>query len=180
MEGVIAKRYAKALLGLLSDKKAIEKSADELSELAGNFEASAEFRRVVGDPKLAREVKIKTIGAVAEGLGLSKEVVKFARFMVSKKRFELISLVAKHFDAMALEKLGKAKATVKSAFELKDEQIKSLTKQLSDYTQKEVALEVEVDPSILGGAVTQIGSLVLDGSVKNRLNQIRETISRGN
>lgn len=180
MEGVIAKRYAKALLGLLSDKKEIESCAAELAELAANFEASADFRQVVADPKLSREAKTQTVGAIAKGLGLSERVVKFSRYLVSKKRFELIGLVAQRFDAMAQERLGKAKATVKSAFELKEEQIQSLAKQLSDYTQKEVALEVEVDPSILGGAVTQIGSLVLDGSVKNRLNQIRETISRGN
>ncbi|MDT8445902.1 MAG: ATP synthase F1 subunit delta [bacterium] len=180
MEGVIARRYAKALLGLIANKEAIEETASQLQDLAGNYLASSDFRQVVSNPKLTRDQKSATVGAIAKGLGMSEPVQKFSRYLVSKQRFELIGLVASRFDEMALEKLGRARAKVTSAFEMKDAQTKALTKLLSDYTQKEVALEVEVDPSILGGAVTQIGSLVLDGSVKNRLNQIRETISRGN
>lgn len=179
MEGVIAKRYAKALLGLVHQPAEIAQTAKELVEFAQGYENNLAFQRFVLEPKVGLKQKSEQVGKIAKEIGAGPLVQRFARFLVTKKRFVLLPQVATAFDGLALEKLGQARAQVVVASEMKETEAKTLTRQLSEYTKKEVTLQVEIDPSILGGAVTQIGSLVLDGSVKNRLNLIRETISRG-
>ncbi|OGG96485.1 MAG: ATP synthase F1 subunit delta [Candidatus Lambdaproteobacteria bacterium RIFOXYD2_FULL_50_16] len=176
MEGVIAKRYAKALLGLSPDPS---KTAEELNALASAYSENPDFLALIAAPKLGTGAKERTIGEIAKAMGLEAQTTKFARFLAHKNRFTLIPQVANAFEKMALQKLGRGKAKMVTAFELTNAEVKGLTKKISEYTQLEVSLEVEVDKSILGGAITQIGSLVLDGSVKNRLNMIKETIARG-
>ena len=175
MEGVIARRYAKAFLGLSQDPA---QTAEELSALADVYETNLEFRAFMAEPKVDQASKAKTVGNICGEF--SEQTQKFVRYLTHKNRFQLIGFVALAFEKMALAKLGKGKANITTAFKMTDAETKDLAKKLSDYTKLDVALEVEVDQSILGGAVTQIGSLVLDGSVKNRLNLIKETIARGN
>jgi len=180
MNRVIAKRYATALIGLVAKDSQVDKINEDLGQLASTFDESSELRHFINEPKYKLTDKVQGLDKVAQALEVDELVQKFARFLVSKHRFELISLIASSFDQLALDRLGKGRATVISATKLKVAQTKALTAQLSAYTNKKIALEVDVDPSIIGGAITQIGSLVLDGSVKNQLDQIRETISKGN
>lgn len=180
MEGVIARRYAKAFLGLCPDDAAIQETAAGLTSLANDYDTAQDFRSFMSEPRLKLAAKVETVGQLAASAGANELTQKFARFLTHKNRFELIGFVARAFDKMAMEKLGQGRAKIVTAFKMTATEEKALAKKLSDYTELEVALEVEVDETILGGAVTQIGSLVLDGSVKNRLNLIKETISRGN
>ena len=77
------------------------------------------------------------------------------------------------------EKLGRIEAKVTAAYELPKETVKKLVKAISGYSGKEVKVNVAIDPSIIGGMVTRIGSTVIDGSIKTHLNKIRQSIIRG-
>jgi len=180
MNRVIAKRYAKALIGLVEKDSQIDKINEDLSQLAQTYVGSSDLRHFIKEPKYKLTDKVEGLGKITSALELDELVGKFGRFLVTRHRFELVNTISTAFDLLALERLGKGRAKVVTATKLTVVQTRLLTKQLSAYTKKDITLEVEVDPSILGGAITQIGSLVLDGSVKNQLNQIRETISRGN
>jgi len=77
------------------------------------------------------------------------------------------------------EKLGRIEAEVTAASELPEETVKKLVNAISGYSGKEVEVNVTIDPSIIGGIVTRIGSTVIDGSIQTHLNQIRQSIIRG-
>ena len=103
----------------------------------------------------------------------------YCRYLTARNRFDIIADISSAYHALANAKLGKATAKIVVAEKLSPNEQKTLQKQLESYTGKKITLTVEVDTSILGGAITSIDSLVLDGSIKNKLNLIRETISKG-
>lgn len=178
--GIVGRRYAKALLNLAGSDKNIEEIGEQLTEVASLFQESAGLRSIMLDPKIGRKERIAVIGELTEQMECQELVNTYCRYLTSRNRFEIIADIAAAYNTLASEKLGKATASVIVAQKLSNKEEKNLQKQLSTYTGKKITLSVEVDPSILGGAITSIGSLVLDGSIKNKLNLIRETISKGN
>ena len=175
--GPIGKRYAKALLNLATEASSIEAIGEEVQEIAKHYEENASLKNVILEPKLSKERKIGIINEITKGY--SEVVNRYCRYLVHKDRFKIIADISSAYTALSSAKLGKATANVVVAYSLTQAEQKKLQKQLSQYTGKKVTLSVDVDKSILGGAITSIDSLVLDGSIKNRLNLIRETISKG-
>ena len=178
--GVVGRRYAKALLSLASKDNKIEDIGTELQMIADIYQNSDELKQVIADPKINRGKKTDVLDQITRKLESSDLINKYCRYLAHRNRFDIITDIASAYEALASEKLGKATANIVVATGITKKEEKSLQKQLSDYTGKKISLSVEVDESILGGAITSIGSLVLDGSVKNKLNLIRETISKGN
>lgn len=176
---ITGKRYAKALLELAEEKKQIDQVEQELTELVEILDEQAALVQVFQDPKLPRKDKEAIMGEICAKVGVSQLVNNFSRLLISKNRLDIIADILAVYQSMASEKLGKATAEVVVAKELSSEQVATLQKQLADYTGKDISLNVQVDADILGGAITKIDSLVLDGSIRNRLNLIRETIIRG-
>lgn len=178
--GVIGRRYAKALLNLAGSEANVEKVEEEIREMAAIYGESEALRDVILGPVHSLEQKGKIISEISKKANCGDLVNKFCRFLVAKGRFELIPEIASSYHVQASDMLGKATADVTVAKKLSKEDEQILRDKLSAFTGKKITLSVNEDPSILGGAITTIGSLVLDGSVKNRLNLIRETISKVN
>ena len=110
MESVIAKRYAKALLGLVEANTALEAVAQDLSGLAEAYSSNEDFQLFIKEPKFQLAAKATSMGQITKELGFGELVQKFSRFLISKHRFELIELIAVAFDRLALERLGKGRA----------------------------------------------------------------------
>ncbi len=178
--GIVGRRYAKALLNLAGSKKNIEEVGDQMTEVASLFQEDASLRNIMLDPNIGREKRMAVIGELTEKMECQEIVTKYCRYLTARNRFDIIAEISSAYNTLASEKLGKATASVIVAQKLSNKEEKNLQKQLSAYTGKKILLTMEVDPSILGGAITSIDSLVLDGSIKNKLNLIRETISKGN
>ncbi|PCI28282.1 MAG: ATP synthase F1 subunit delta [SAR324 cluster bacterium] len=178
--GVVGRRYAKALLNLAGEEKQIEKVQEEILEVAATFKDSQALRDIMADPIHSLKQKENLISEIVKKLGSSELVNKFCRFLTAKNRFVLINEIATSYHVQASDMLGKATAEVTVAKKLSESEAQKLQKKLSEFTGKDISLNVKEDASILGGAITSIGSLVLDGSVRNRLNLIRETISKVN
>ena len=178
--GIVGRRYAKALINLSGNGKNIEKIGQELKEVADAFEEYSSIRNVMFEPKLSKNKKIAFIDEITKKMKCDTLVNKYCRYLTFRNRFGIIAAISSAYDKLARLKLGTATAEVIVATKLSSKEKTGMEKQLSKYTGKKVTLSVKVDESILGGAITSIDSLVLDGSIKNRLNLIRETISKGN
>ncbi len=178
--GVIGRRYAKALLQLAGTETKVEKVEKEIREMAAVYQESLALRDFILGPVHTLKQKGDIIGEISKKIECGDLVNKFCRFLVANGRFELIPEIASSYHVQASDMLGKATADVTVAKKLSKEDKQNLQDKLSTFTGKKITLSVSEDPSILGGAITTIGSLVLDGSVKNRLNMIRETISKVN
>jgi len=99
--------------------------------------------------------------------------------LFDKGRIGFISSISDFYQKLVDELKGVARASLISATELTSETIEKIRKSLSKKTGKDIVLEVERDPGLIGGIVTRIGDLVLDGSIKTQLLNMRETLKRG-
>ncbi|NQU65961.1 MAG: ATP synthase F1 subunit delta [SAR324 cluster bacterium] len=176
---IVGRRYAKALLSLAGSNENIEKIGEQLKDFADLFEENLDLRNLILDPKISKENRIAVIGDLATKMSCHDLVNKYCRYLTARNRFDIIADISSAYHALASSKLGKATAKIVVAEKLAPKNEKRLQKQLAAYTGKKITLAVEVDASILGGAITSIDSLVLDGSIKNKLNLIRETLSKG-
>ena len=91
----------------------------------------------------------------------------------------MIQDIERAFNYFLQEKLGRIEAKVTVAFKIQDEDVRRLEKTISKFSGKKASVSINVDPSIIGGIVTRIGSVIIDGSLYSQLNQIRQTIIRG-
>ena len=106
-------------------------------------------------------------------------VAKFLRLLVEKRRIHHIAQIAEAYQELLDEELGISRAKVVAAIELSPEDQQKLAEALEKVTGQKVIVEMEVDPSIIGGVVARIGDLVLDGSIRAQLEKFKESIRRG-
>lgn len=172
---VAAKRYAEALFRALKEKGDLEKAAAQLKAVINVFEKDDRLMQVLKSPKIdesrKREFIDKAFGAIASGI-----ILGFIKLLVRKNRIDKIFHAASDFNELVDVELGFQEAEVVSVVPLDKEQVAKLKGILSSITKKEIDLKERIDKSILGGAVVKMGDTMIDGSVRNRLKKIRETL----
>ena len=150
-----------------------------LSKLSEVFKDSTEMKVVFSDTKISSHIKQKILKDVLIRIKAPELIDKFSRFILFKRRFSLLQDIERAFNFIVQEKLGRIEAKVTVSQDLKKEDVGKIEKAISRYSGKEVKVIINVDPEIIGGIVTRIGSVVIDGSINNQLNNIRQTIIRG-
>ena len=178
-QGMIARRYAKALVNLADNEKNLDNTGKDLTAIAEAYKENSELRQVLSDTKVSSRLKLEILKDVLSKIKASKLVDTFSRYLLAKRRINFLPDIERAFNLLLQEKLGRIEAEVTSASELPKETVKQLIDAISVYSGKEVEVNVNIDPSIIGGIVTRIGSTVIDGSIQTHLNQIRQSIIRG-
>ena len=176
-QGVIARRYAKALINLA--EKDLENTGKSLTALADVFSNSAELSEVLSDTKVSSQIKQNVLKIILKKIKVSKLVDTFIRYLLAKRRIVLLPNIERAFNLFLQEKLGRIEAGITVAQEIPEVTVGKLEKAISRYSGKEVSVNITIDPAIIGGIVTRIGSVVIDGSIHTQLNQIRQSIIRG-
>lgn len=175
----IARRYAKALLLIGKEDGQIDTYRDELGAFAKLIDQEMSLQQVLVNPLYDTDGRKKVLTTVMSSLDLSKAMTSFLLFLFDKGRIGFVSPINDFFQKFADELRGVARAHLVSATELSSETIDKIRSALSTRTGKDIILEVEQDPELIGGIVTRIGDLVLDGSVRTQLLNMRESLKRG-
>ena len=176
---MIARRYAKALINLAEKGNDLDNAGKTLNAITEVYKENSELRHVLSDTKVSSRLKQKILKDVLNTIKTSKLVDTFSRYLLAKRRIDILPDIERAFNLLLQEKLGRIEANVTAAYELPKETVKKLVNAISGYSGKEVKVNVAIDPSIIGGMVTRIGSTVIDGSIKTHLNKIRQSIIRG-
>ena len=176
---MIARRYAKALVNLAEKGKDLDNAGKNLTAITEVYKENSELRQVLSDTKVSSIVKQEILKDVLNTIKTSKLLDTFSRYLLAKRRIDILPDIERAFNLLLQEKLGRSEANVTAAYELPKETVKNLVNAISGYSGKEVKVNVAIDPSIIGGMVTRIGSTVIDGSIKTHLNKIRQSIIRG-
>ena len=176
-QGVIARRYAKALINLA--EKDLEITGNSLAEIADVYSNSTELSEVLSDTKVSSQIKQDVLKNILKKIKVSKLVDTFIRYLLAKRRIVLLPNIERAFNLLLQEKLGRIEAGITVAQEIPEVTVGKLEKAISRYSGKEVTVNITIDPAIIGGIVTRIGSVVIDGSIHTQLNQIRQSIIRG-
>lgn len=178
-ETIIARRYAEALLNLAEKAGQIEDVAQGLDDVAGVIDASPRLREVLVSPQVSEDERRKVIGELLERAQVPELVDKFVRFLAHKYRTPLLLDVQRVFHELADARLGRAQAQLTVAAPLSEAEQERLQELYERLSGRKISLSVTVDPDILGGAVTRIGSTVWDGSLRNALYSMRNAITQG-
>ena len=178
-QGMIARRYAKALVNLAENEKDLDNTGKHLNSITEVYKENLELRQVLSDTKVSSGIKLEILKDVLSKIKVSKLVDTFSRYLLAKRRIDFLPDIERAFNLLLQEKLGRIEANVTTASELPKDTVKKLVDAISSYSGKEVEVNVTIDPSIIGGIVTRIGSTVIDGSIQTYLNQIRQSIIRG-
>lgn len=174
----IARRYAKALLLISQEDGKTEEYRRELAAVADLVARNAALEQAINNPLYDSASRRKVLAALVGRLGLSRPVASFLALLFEKGRFKFIGAINDFYQKLADELKGVARATVVSAVALPEEAVERIRQALSRRTGKQIILDLKQDPGLIGGIVTQIGDLVLDGSIRSQLLNMRESLKR--
>ena len=170
------RRYARALFSLASEENRVSGVREELRRLGAALEASPELRAVLVQPLVPAAERRRVLEAVAEKLAASSLLQRFYAFLIDQRRLISFEAIEAEFVRLADEAAGRAKARVRTAQALSAEQLARLARALTARAGRTIELEVEVDPTLVGGLVAQLGDTVYDGSLKTQLSQLRSAL----
>ena len=170
-------QYATALADIALEQGAAEPVWKQLSDFVGAYGESAELRNILASPAVERATKHNVIEKLAARMGASRIVRNFLFVVADNQRTHLLPEMLQTFESVIRQRQGMAEAEVTSAAELTATQKTSLQQTLERLTGKKMQAKYSLDPALLGGAVVRIGDTIYDGSVKNRLNQMRARLS---
>ncbi|MCP4351253.1 MAG: ATP synthase F1 subunit delta [Desulfobacterales bacterium] len=175
----IARRYARALLLIGKEDGQAETYREELDGLADLIAKEKQLEQAICNPLYDASGRKKVLQAVIKQLELSNVMQAFLLLLFDKGRIGFMGSINDFYQKLADELKGVARASLVSATELSSETIEKIRSALSKKTGKDIKLEVEQDPALIGGIVTRIGDLVLDGSIRTQLLNMRESLKRG-
>ncbi len=167
--------YAEALLVIAANEHQLDEVADELFRFARVLEGSDELRDALGDPHLPAARRQQIVEDLLAGKA-TDVTVALVSMMVGIGRARELPAVIDRLVAGSAQRHQRKVAEVRSAIELTDDQRARLEAALARATGHAVEVKVIIDPSLLGGVVSQIGDTIIDGSVRHQLSELRETI----
>lgn len=172
IQASLAGRYALALFQLARDGKALDSVAASLATLKAAMAESADLRALTQSPLVGRDAAARAIEAVGGTLGLDSLTSRTLGVLAQNRRLAQIPAVIRAFDTLLSAHKGETRAEVTSAFPLTKTQQTALAKQLKARTGRDMALDLAVDPAIMGGLIVKMGSQMIDSSIRTRLNKL--------
>ena len=177
MIDVIANRYAEALFQLSEEENITKEIYNELHDVVEVIKNNKELDNVLKSPLVAKNEKTQLIEALFNNK-INNDLKNFLKILVEKGRISSLKSIELTFKELLNDKHNIIEGTVISAVALTAEKVKELEETLSKKYNKNVTLENEVDQSILGGVLVRLGNTQIDGSVKTRLNNIKDQLTQ--
>ena len=165
-------RYAIALFELARDGKTIAAVEQSLAKLRDASRESDDLKALIASPVVSRGAAGKAVLAVADELGLDPITRNFLGVLAQNRRLSQLPAITRGFRQLASRYRGETNAEVTSAHPLSADQVAELKQQLRQRVGREVSVDLDVDPSLLGGLVVRIGSQMIDSSIRTRLTAL--------
>ena len=170
----MAGRYAQALFQLAGEQKATDQVAADLASFSALIAESADLARLVRSPSFSAEEQVKALTALLARAGITGIAANFIKLVASKRRLFAIGDMIAAFGKLHDAARGVTRAEVTVAEPLADQHLEALKAALAQVSGgRTVNVALKVDPSIIGGLVVKLGSRMVDGSLKTKLNSIR-------
>jgi F-type H+-transporting ATPase subunit delta len=172
----MAGRYATAVFELAREENAIDQVMADLDRFDVLVAESSDLRRLVRSPVFAAEDQQRALAAVLDRAGISGIAANFLRLATANRRLFAVRDMIRALRALVARHKGEVTAHVTVAERLADKHLAALKDALKAVTGKDVALDVAVDPAIIGGLVVKVGSRMVDTSLKTKLNSIKHAM----
>ena len=172
----VARRYGTALADVVLKTGETETVKSELKAWEEMTASNPDLQTAFGNPAIAHADKEKVLSSLIQRANPSRTTANFLRVLLKNDRLTELAEINDKFAAVLEERSGRVAAEVTSARDLQEGQKQELRANLERLTGKQVDLRFGIDPSIIGGVVTRIGSTIYDGSVKTQLENLKQEL----
>ena len=174
--GGIARRYVQPLFEVAQEKNELDKVSGDLKALDDSLVNHGELRSFLFDPSIERQAKKAAIKEIFEGI--SPFTYNFMRVVIDKNRTEIFLIAYRLFKEMVDATQGVLTGSIQSAVSLDDNTLSEIRKSLKERFKGDLDISTEVVPELIAGLKIQIGNNVIDASVRNHFEQLKEVLAR--
>jgi F-type H+-transporting ATPase subunit delta len=169
-----ANRYALALFELANENSELDVVEKNIQDLLQIYNSSSDLKNFIKNPTQSQFNQLKVIQELSSKMNLSKIVNNFLSILVTKRRIFFLNNIFQNFLILVSKKRGEFKASLVSSKNLSDDELQNLNKELSQTIGTSITFDYKVDESLIGGLQMQIGSLMVDTSIKNKLRKYEQ------
>ena len=172
----IAEVYARALFEAAKENDALDRVHDELAEFVDALDESRDLQMFFFSPYFSSDEKKDAVDKVLDGA--DERTANFLKLLAERHRMPVLFRIRRDFDALWADEKKLLSVSVTSAVELDEKLVKDIGKRIEEQTGQQVELTTKVDPNVLGGLVMQVGNMVMDATVRSRLERLRKQVAR--
>jgi F-type H+-transporting ATPase subunit delta len=172
----IAEVYARALFEVANEHDVLDRVHDELGEFADALSNDRTLQVFLFSPYFSSEEKREGVKKIVSDA--DERMVNFLELLAERHRMPALFRIKREFDALWAEEHKLLPVTVTSAVELDESLVDEIGKRIEEQTGRTVELSSNVDPEVLGGLMVRVGNMVLDGTVRNRLERLRKQVAK--
>jgi len=170
------KSYALALYELAKENSELNKIQDEMNGLKVLLSKSSDFRGMILNPTVSKEEKNKVINEISDQYIFCQTLKKFLGFLTIKNRLFFLNKIIDSFSNLVASSKGELKAKLVSSKELSKMEIEKIGKELSKDFKSILNIDYKYDPDLIGGLVIQVGSVLIDTSIKTKLKKLEKNM----
>ena len=172
----IAQVYARSLFEVAKEHEELDEVHDQLGEFADALDESRELQMFFFSPYFSSEEKKEGIDKVVDGA--NERFLNFLKLIAERHRVPAIFRIRREYDGLWRQENRLLEVRVTSAMPLDDETVKSIGQRIEEQTGQRIDLDANVDPDVIGGLVLRVGNMVMDASVRGRLERLRKEVAR--
>jgi F-type H+-transporting ATPase subunit delta len=172
----IAEVYARALFDVAMEHDILDEVHDQLGQFADALDESRDLQMFFFSPYFSSQEKKDGIGKLISGA--NEHFVRFLELLAERHRMPAIFRIRKDFDELYAEERKLLPVTITSAVELDKKTVNGIGKKIEEQTGRKVELTTKVDPNVIGGLVMRVGNVVMDGSIRSRLERLRKQVAK--
>ena len=167
-----AERYSLALYELSNESNILAQIEEQCLSVLNLINSSEDFKNLIKNPTTKQDDLLKIISSISKNYKFETLFGNFLNFLIQKRRFFFLERILQSFIEICSKKRGELKAELKSAKELSNDEIIKITEELTKNFSSKIKLNYKNDKNLIGGLVLQVGSTMVDTSIKNKLQQI--------
>ena len=171
-----SERYSRALFEVANETNELDKIENDVRNFQSLFNSSSEIKNFIQNPTQSKNTQNNVINLLAEKLGFSKNLKNFFLLLIEKRRIFFVKKISESFLRLCSKKRGEIKASLISSKELSPTELDEISKDLSKSMKSIIKLDYKVDKDLIGGLKLQLGSFMIDTSIKNKLKKYEQAM----
>ena len=172
----IAEVYSRALFDVAMEHDILDDVHDQLGQFADELNENRDLQVFFFSPYFSSQEKKEGISKMIEGA--DENFVRFLELLAERHRMPAVFRIRRSFDSLYAEERKLLPVTVTSAVELDEDTVKEIGRKIEEQTGRKVDLSAKVDPDVLGGLVMRVGNVVMDATIRARLERLRKQVAR--
>ena len=171
-----SERYSRALFEVLKEANELEKAENDIKNFQKLADTNLDFNNFIKDPTISKSRQVQVLNLLGEKLGFSKNLKNFFLLLIEKRRIFFVNKIFESFLKLCSRKRGEVNASLISSKELLPSELEKISKELSASMGLNLKFDFKVDKELIGGLKLQLGSIMIDTSIKNKLKKYEQAM----